>query len=176
MKINLQSLSLLALLAYIVGCRSVDPTKFPPKARNVSRPLTNTWHSIRITPKPNTTNITTWDKVNPIWWCRNLDHMEAPDWHRPGKNFRNLTWFTRNPFNNFTFYVIGIADKEHVRSGLYPESIWNPHGGWNYSVAEYKCLRLPMISYRGKKIDFYFGWRAGGNFGIKFNIKKKPSK
>jgi hypothetical protein len=134
------------------------------------------WHSIRVIPRTNTATITTLDKINPLWWCRNLDHMQAPDWHRPGKKFRGITWFTRNSFNNLTFYVVGIADKEHVRSGKYPESIWNPNGGWNYSVAEYKHLRLPMISYRGKRIDFYFGWRTRGNFGIKFNIKKKSDK
>jgi hypothetical protein len=79
----------------------------------------------------------------------------------------------RNPFHNFDFYVIGIADKEFVRSGRYPKKNSNPDGGWDFAVSKYKCLRLPFISYQRGKFNFYCGWRNRGNFGIKINFQKK---
>lgn len=133
------------------------------------------WHSVPITPKPK--KISTWSKFNPCWWFGNMDEPTPPGWYRPEEKGRVFKWHLRNPFHNFAFYVIGIADKPHVRSGRYPLNIGNPHGGWNFAVAKYKLLRLPFLAYNRGGFDFYFGWRTAGNFGGKLNLnaRRPPS-
>ena len=86
-----------------------------------------------------------------------------------------MTWYLRNPFHNFDYYVIGVADHETVRKGKYPEDVLNPHGGWNLAVTAYKRLRLPLVWYDRHGITFYCGWRESGNFGVKLNLKKKTN-
>ena len=107
-------------------------------------------------------------KINPIWWLGNADDPLPPDWYRSGQNEvkRRVMWMLRNPFHNFTFYVIGVADKPFKVSGLYPTKVFNPMGGWKRHVVIYKWLKLPFISYSGK-CRFYAGWRELGNFGLK---------
>lgn len=52
-------------------------------------------------------------KLNPLWWLGNADDpVPPPDWYRPGRRFRKARRHLRNPLHNFTFYVIGIADKD----------------------------------------------------------------
>ena len=86
-------------------------------------------------------------------------------------------WHLRNPCHNFTFYVMGIQDKPHTRVGRFPHKTSNPNGGWNWAVCQYKRLRLPFIDYKRRRFEFYFGWRTGGNFGIKLNFAQgKPRK
>jgi hypothetical protein len=99
----------------------------------------------------------------------NDDDWPPPDWYMPGKSMwkRKFMWLLRNPLHNFTFYVIGIADKEFTTTGRFPNDVFNPAGGWNWFVCEYKGMGLPFISYMGKSIKFYIGWREKGNFGIK---------
>jgi hypothetical protein len=128
------------------------------------------WHSVKVTPTPGLPKIHFYDKLNPVWWFKNRDDPVPPAWYRPNSKWRKTTWAFRNPFHNFSHYVIGIADKKFTRSGRYPEKISHPHGGWNYSVAKYKWLRLPCISYHRGKVDFYVGWRDRGNFGMKMNF------
>ena len=83
---------------------------------------------------------------------------------------RKLTWSLRNPGHNFTFYVIGIEDKVFLRVGRYADRVANPNGGWNWAVCHYRWLRLPFIDYHSGRFEFYFGWRNGGNFGMKLNF------
>jgi hypothetical protein len=109
-------------------------------------------------------------KINPIWWFGNIDEPKAPDWYRPEDPHRDFRYHLRNPFHNFTFYVIGIADKEFVRMGRYPEAVANPDQGWNWAVIKYGWLRLPFISYHRGDFKFYIGWRPRGNFGFKLNF------
>ncbi len=109
-------------------------------------------------------------KWNPVWWFGNVDDPEPPEWYRPGSRGRRPLWQLRNPLHNFTFYVIGIADKPFTRSGKFPDSVFAPDGGWNRAVARYKCVRLPFISFSGNCCQFYFGWRERGNFGCKVNF------
>ena len=78
-----------------------------------------------------------------------------------------MKWCGRNPLHNFTFYVVGIADKDFKRAGKHPESVFNPHDGWNATVCKYRCLRLPFVSYKRGKFKFYCGWRERGNLGFK---------
>ncbi len=117
-------------------------------------------------------------KLNPIWWIGNADDPLPPDWYRPGSKFRKVLWYFRNPFHNFTFYVIGIGDKtdraEYSRCGKFPNEVFAPGYGWNYSYVKYKSIRLPFVSYWSPKQKLYFGWRERGNIGIKVNISTKP--
>jgi hypothetical protein len=190
MKATASLVLMLAVLA-LTGCRSISPQPGMPRLQpGTSRlqgvsgadtnaataPVAGKWHSIVVPPGRNLPPIDPCRKFNPIWWFGNADEPVAPAWYRPNKKFRNLTWYFRNPLHNFDNYVIGITGKEFVRSGRYPESIGNPHGGWNYAVSKYKRLRLPMISYTRKWIDFYFGWRTHGSFGIKININPAPKR
>jgi hypothetical protein len=112
-------------------------------------------------------------RLNPVWWFGNVDEPVAPDWYRPGDCRRNTLWRVRNPGHNFTFYVIGIADKEFIRVGRHPTHVSNPHEGWNWAVCHYKWLRLPFLSYHRGGFKFYCGWRNAGNFGMKLNYVKK---
>src|SRR6185503_20785838 len=108
-------------------------------------------------------------KWNPLWWFGNVDDPVPPDWYRPGEPHRTGKWYWRNSLHNFTFYVIGIADKQFVRVGRAAETNFNPGGGWNWAVCKYKGLRLPFASYQKGKFMCYIGWRERGNFGAKLN-------
>lgn len=109
-------------------------------------------------------------KWNPIWWFGNVDDPVPPDWYRPGSPNRRWLWQLRNPLHNFTFYVIGIADKPFTRTGRFPNAVFAPEGGWNWAVARHQCVRLPFLSYHGERWRFYLGWRERGNFGGKVNF------
>jgi len=113
-------------------------------------------------------------KLNPIWWMGNADEPVPPEWYRPDSKFRKVLWYYRNPFHNFSFYVIGIAEKtdksEYSRCGKFPSDVFAPGYGWNYSYIKYKGLRLPFVSYWSPTKKLYFGWRERGNIGIKINI------
>ena len=85
---------------------------------------------------------------------------------------RNWKWYWRNPLHNFTFYVIGIADKTHIRTGKYPKRVFAPGGGWNRTVSKYKLMRLPFVSYERGGFYFYLGWRNRGNFGFEFKFSE----
>jgi len=121
-------------------------------------------------------HFTIWQKLNPVWWIGNADDPNPPDTYRPGSNTRKLTWYFRNPFHNFTFYVIGIEDKVFLRVGLYADRVANPNGGWNWAVCRYQWLRLPFIDYHRGRFEFYIGWRNGGNFGMKLNFSQGKKK
>ena len=113
-------------------------------------------------------------KWNPLWWFGNVDDPEPPEWYRPGGPGRRWLWQLRNPLHNFTFYVIGVADKPFTRTGKFPDAVFAPDGGWNRAVARYGWLRLPFVSFNGERGRFYFGWRERGNFGCKVNWGKLP--
>jgi hypothetical protein len=123
-----------------------------------------------MTPSPKLPRISTWNKFNPVWWVQNADDPIPPDWYRPDETRRTMKWRFRNPFHNLTFYVIGIADKTHVRYGRYPEKIANPNSGWNFAIARRRIAFLPFLSYHRGKFDFYLGWRPRGNLGAKINF------
>lgn len=171
------------------GCRSVPPPKRNADFKGNSQLLIATNHVL-------TTQVTTnqsdgvfvhfpkesqkfsfWTKCNPAWWFGNADDPVPPENYRKGKCCRQFMWHMRNPCHNFTFYVMGIEDKAHVRVGKYPAKVANPNGGWNWAVCQYKRLRLPFVDYQRGRFEFYCGWRNGGNFGMKLNLwqgKKKP--
>ena len=132
-------------------------------------------HPKTIQPPQDLKRIKWYNRVDPIWWFGNADDPTPPDWYRPDSKCRTISWYVRNPFYNFQFYVIGIADKRTIRSGKYPERITPPEDGWNFTVSSYGCIHLPFVSYGHKSFVFYIGWRERGNFGaaIRFNKPKK---
>lgn len=114
-------------------------------------------------------------KWNPIWWLGNADDSTPPKWYRPNQQGRRVLWQARNPLHNFTFYVIGIADKDFLRYGHEPEAVFSKDGGWNWAVIQRGWLRLPFISYQGRRLQFYALWRERGNFGLKLNRVEAPT-
>ncbi len=134
------------------------------------------WHTIEVKPGPQRSEIHFYDKFNPVWWLENADEPVPPPAYLPDDPRRKLKWRFRNPFHNFSFYVIGVADKEIVRSGHYPEQDFNPHGGWDFEVARRRLVLLPYISYERNWSRFYLGWRKHGAFGVewRFHHAREP--
>jgi hypothetical protein len=148
-----------------------QPMKRPAPDPNAPR-----WHTIQIHPRPTLPDIHFYDKLNPLWWFGNADSPVPPANYLPDDPRRQLKWAFRNPFHNFTFYVIGVADKTTHRSGYYPQRISNPHGGWQFAVTRRRVVLLPFVSYERNWCTFYLGWRARGCFGIKLNIPGDPQR
>jgi hypothetical protein len=160
---------LLAGLLLAAGCSTVAPhTASPYPAGTKAR-----WHSIKVAPGTNAPVVHTWNKFNPIWWAQNASEPDAPAWYRPDGCCREFGWWLRNPFSNFTSYVIGVADKETVRYGRYPEQTSKPNGGWNFAVTRRRIVYLPFLDYKRGRFEFYFGWRKAGKFGIKLNFYQR---
>jgi hypothetical protein len=109
------------------------------------------------------------DKIDPRFWLGNADDPLPPVDYLVGDADRIGKWYWRNPFHNFTFYVMGIADQAFDRQGWLPADVFNESGGWNFTVCKFGPLRLPFVSYKQGKLQCYWGWRSRGNFGIKFN-------
>ena len=131
------------------------------------------WRTVEIKPGPHAPNIHFYNKLNPLWWFQNADDPVPPDWYRPNEPHRRLKWSFRNPFHNFDFFVIGVADRKFHRSGRFPKQNSDPRGGWDFEAARYGVVWLPFVAYHKPTFDFYFGWRNRGNFGIKINVRAK---
>jgi hypothetical protein len=167
----------LACAFFLAGAPNLF-AKFVPDPN--TSPLTNGashahWHTITVKPGAKAAEIHFYDKLNPVWWWKNIDDPTPPDWYRPGEKHRELKWSFRNPMHNFDFYVIGVADKKVKRSGRFPDKMSNPRGGWDFEATRWKFIWLPFVSYHRPKFDFYFGWRNHGNFGIKINVNPKKA-
>ena len=134
------------------------------------------WHSVTMTPTTNSPCIHWYNKINPVWWFGNQKEPLPPAWYEPNNPSRNMMWYFRNPLSNFCDYTIGVADKQTVRTGKYPESVGNPYGGWNFAITRWNFLFFPFIDYKNSRMEFYLGWREKGNFGIKLNFHKIPEK
>lgn len=82
-----------------------------------------------------------------------------------------LEWWFRNPAHNWCFYVIGIADSDHYFEG---RKDWGVDPGFSFHYT-YKLggIKLPLLSYVGKKKGWYIGWRPSGAFGVSLNFAKK---
>lgn len=107
-------------------------------------------------------------KLNPLWWFANDDDPVIPKDCHPewSESKRNFYWkYVRNPLHNFTFYVVGAADKikegRIKRLGRYPASVFNPYGGWNFAyslcVPNYSLMvtALILISMYFHKLSLY---------------------
>jgi hypothetical protein len=168
-----QSSAMIAALVLTgVGCSSLPQPRATSTAPSSlgGAPATNAPARLALknTPRQRPSH---WQKWNPVFWFGNLDDPVPPDSYRPDDPRRDGKWYCRNSLHNFTFYVMGIADKEFEYTGRYP-NIYNPNDGWNWTVCRYKCMRLPLISYKKSGFRFYCGWRERGNFGMKLSFKK----
>jgi hypothetical protein len=134
------------------------------------------WHTVEVSPKPQLPKIHFYDKLNPLWWLENADDPTPPNWYLPADKDRMLKWRLRNPFHNFDFYVIGVADRHFVRSGRWPERNSNPGGGWDFEIARRRLALLPFVSYERNWITFYLGWRERGAFGAELRFHTKNIK
>jgi hypothetical protein len=115
----------------------------------------------KMTPYPWT------DKINPLWWVGNADDQ-------PPAGYTGWSWFLRNPFHNFFFYVVGVSDRVTKRYGICTSQVFVR--GFN-ATATYvigsAILWLPFLSYLNPHFRAYFGWRPGGAFGIKLNYSSE---
>lgn len=154
-----------ALLAS-TGCALVPGGTRVPVERRISSPH----HAYFDAKQPDTSNsrLLGVKKANPKWWIENSD-SPLPWWWRPEEplEVRRRTWLMRNPFHNFTNYVVGVADRPTRRFGINAESIWNEDGPVNLAVTQSgPLLYLPFVSYRGIFLEGYAGWRERGNLGF----------
>lgn len=178
LRLCIELLTFLVVVVACMGCRTA-PHQHVPDAVDHANSVTNTasprvgWHTIIHRPDPDKPPIRTIDKFNPVWWFANRDQPNPPEDYHPGDKSRLLKWRMRNPFHNFSYYVIGIADKKFKRSGCHPEQTFLRDGGWNFAVSRYKVCPRPFLSWcHGTNgFHFYCGWRTAGNFGLKLNVE-----
>jgi hypothetical protein len=163
------------LLATLGGCAVIPgETQVPPDRQTDSR-----HHYYHVPDDPNLegSHIVGVAKMNPKWWIGNSDDP-LPWWWKPDAPLdeRERTWMMRNPFHNFTHYVIGVSDRHTHRYGINARSIWNDEGPMNLSVTRSgPLLYLPMVSNRGRFFEWYFGWRESGNFGAAWRLAQHDS-
>ena len=148
-----------------------------------ARPLPiETW---TVSPDGRTASVTgrlaqpVWKKLNPVWWFLNDDEPDPPDWHLAAKPYviRQLSWYARNPFQNFGKYVLGVYDRNYTVVGTAPvhATSWSdihPGGtGWKVSTIHVAGLSLPFVSYENEHVLWYAGWQWWGFFGFKLKVK-----
>lgn len=157
------------------GCAMIPgETRIPPH-RQIDSP--HHFYGKPRTPSLDGSRVAGIPKLNPKWWIENSDDP-LPWWWKPDAPLdeRKRTWMMRNPFHNFTHYVIGVADRHTHRVGIKARSIWNDGGSFNASVTRAgPLIYLPMISNRGKFLEWYFGWRESGNFGAAMRVAQHDS-
>jgi hypothetical protein len=123
-----------------------------------------------------------WRKLSPVWWFLNDEEPQPPAWHKPDSTrwWRVASWYLRNPFQNFGKYIVGVYDRNYTVTGTDPVCATDwldvPPGnrtGFKWSVIRLSGgIRLPFVSYVGKRVCWYMGWQWWGFFGFKFNILK----
>lgn len=131
------------------------------------------WHGVRMVPAKEHPDVTLAHKLDPVWWLRNSDDPVPPASYRPNKETRKVTWFFRNFGHNFTFYVIGKADKVTARAGWYPPQNARPGGGLDFQVTEWGYLRYPFVSWKTRWLYFYLGTRERGNVGAELHFGRQ---
>lgn len=92
----------------------------------------------------------------PGWTCcAQLPSDFHPTWNCPG---REALWnLVRNPFVPNLLYT---AVKTDPMPGV---SDWNPKGGFLFLTHK---SGLPFLSYRGKHVEGYAGWKPPGTLGF----------
>jgi hypothetical protein len=91
---------------------------------------------------------------------------------------RRFLWFVRNPFPLLSGNVIGINDLQYVTNGK-TVSVKDPHGlSWATQGGFNRLTHIvtspgprnghvfEYVSYRGRFIEGYAGWRPSGSFGL----------
>lgn len=90
---------------------------------------------------------------------------------------RRICWWGRNPFHDFTFYVIGFANKE-VRTIYGTGDVTQTlQEGFHWAIRRPKGwpVLLPYISLQktrgSSRYLAYIGWRPQGAFGLKMRVQ-----
>lgn len=117
-------------------------------------------------------------KINPIWWFLNDEEPTPPADYKPASAqwWRMISWYLRNPLQNFGKYVVGVYDRNYTVVGTAPVTVtaWNDLPGnitgWKWSVIKIGWLRLPFVSYVGTHVMWYVGFQWWGFLGAKFNL------
>jgi hypothetical protein len=104
-------------------------------------------------------------KANPVWWFGNIDDP-------PPAGHSRLSWYWRNFCHNGFWYVLGVADKPVVFRSTWGEATTFPPAGLGLALVN---GRLPFASYRGRRVEWYAGWRPQGAFGFSFRISHAKS-
>jgi hypothetical protein len=94
--------------------------------------------------------------LNPVWLASDAERNHNWTWRK---------WFLRNPFCNLFMVVIGIAHKP--RTCAWTVSPWTyADRGWNlgYVQADNSWIKMPFISYRGRRFECSIGWKTSGGF------------
>jgi hypothetical protein len=165
----------LAVPALCAGCAIIPgETRIPPHQQVDSR---HHLYNAPRTPEDEGKPVSGIAKLDPTWWLENSDDP-LPWWWKPDAPLdeRRRSWKLRNPFHNFTNYVIGVSDRHTHRMGINARSIWNDQGSFNAAVTQAgPFLYLPMISNRGPFFEWYIGWRELGNFGAALRLAQHDS-
>ncbi len=113
-------------------------------------------------------------RINPLWWIGNID-----DPYPPAKFASKIVgwsewkiwvwWRIRNPFHNFTRYVIGLCGRDITINSKYQNELFAPRG-LNWFLVKYKWIILPGISYKGMRWRGYTGWLDSGQFGLELRF------
>ena len=141
----------LALLALLSGLAVIPgETMIPQHRQVVSR---HHYYGTPKTPELDSGRVLGIPKVNPKWWIENSDEP-LPWWWKYGEptDERKRTWLMRNPFHNFTSYVIGVADRHTHRIGINAHSIWNDKGPINLAVTRAGLLDLFADDQRSRAL------------------------
>lgn len=120
-----------------------------------------------------------------LWFFRNGDSWHAPDVNNGqpylptihNRLLRDFLWFCRNPIGNFMGFVVGVEGYDYTVTGTAPVLLTTlydavpPQYGWKWAIIRCGWMVLPFLSYSGKLVLWYIGWRPySGGLGIKFNI------
>src|SRR4029450_2692463 len=129
-----------------------------------ARPMPpETW---AVSPDGSTASVTgrvtqpVWKKFNPVWWVFNDDEPDPPDWYLAEKPYfiRQLSWYARNPFQNFGKYVAGVCDRNYTVVGTAPVYVTNwsdispEQKGWKVSKIQIEGLSLPFVAYENEEV------------------------
>jgi hypothetical protein len=76
------------------------------------------------------------------------------------------------------FFIGGVQDCNYSVWGRAPvmtvqrNDLQPPERGFQWCVLAVGPLRLPFVSYCGRRVVWYFGWQPSGFFGCKFNLHR----
>lgn len=83
-----------------------------------------------------------------------------------------IKWWVRNPFHNFTHHVIGIHGEPFASIKVYEQGNLQKHIRVMQRNGERR--EYPYWIYDNGRIEWYFGWRSSGAFGIAIRKRGGP--
>ena len=129
-------------------------------------------------------------KLNPCWWPKNDHEPCPPDKYKSDKTQwqRIIYWWLRNPFCNFTEYVIGVLNHQKdikfivdwkseytVTHRTKDKTKIEPR--WQFWIAHWKWFPFFGIEFKseqnhdGKYWHIYTGWRREGIFASRLVLR-----